>query len=95
MCEAGLKGEVFDIHGYDNRFHGLKLPITHFDKSSKSTIFIEVKTLRESVRRNIDLYDELKNYFIQCGWNCRLLYLMSHGLRYSKTGLRYVEKNPA
>lgn len=79
VCEAGLKGEVFDIPGYDNRFHALRPDITHFDKSIKRTVFIEVKTLKESVRRNIDLYDDLKEYFTQCGWDCRLLYLMSHG----------------
>lgn len=79
VCESGLKGEIFGISDFDNRFSNIKPDILHIDKDAKKIILIEVKTLSESVARNAELYHELRNYLINFPWKCELLYLLSHG----------------
>ena len=82
VCENPLKGEVFDVNDFDVRFDGLKIDIMRIVKTDshvKKVTFIEVKTLSESVIRNIDLYENLREYLISCACECQLYYLLSHG----------------
>lgn len=81
VCECGLRGEIFDIQeqNFDNRFLQVKPDILYRDKDNKRVVFIEVKTLSESVSRNIGLYDDLCKYLRDCGWETDLYYLLSHG----------------
>lgn len=81
VCECGLRGEIFDIQeqNFDNRFLQVKPDILYRDKDNKRVVFIEVKTLSESVSRNIGLYDDLCKYLRKCGWKTDLYYLLSHG----------------
>lgn len=80
VCECGLRKEIFGIQNFDNRFLQVKPDILYRDKDKKRVVFIEVKTLSESVSRNISLYDELCEYLVdKCGWKTDLYYLLSHG----------------
>jgi hypothetical protein len=78
VCENPLRGEIFEIKDFNKHFDGLKIDIIRIDKKGRKVVLIEVKTLSESVRRNISLYEDLKKYLESCSWNCQLHYLLSH-----------------
>lgn len=79
VCENGLTGENFGIQDFDKRFAYIKPDILHIDKKNKKVVLIEVKTLSESVVRNISLYHHLYQYLHSSSWDCNLYYLLSHG----------------
>lgn len=79
VCENGLSGDIFGINPFDNRFNGIKPDILHVGSQNKKVILIEVKTLSESVVRNISLYSDLNGFLNSNSWSCELYYLLSHG----------------
>ena len=79
VCECGLRKEIFGMENFDNRFLQVKPDILYRDKDDKKVVLIEVKTLSESVERNLTLYHDLRDYLVKCGWKCELYYLLSHG----------------
>jgi len=79
VVEGKLNGYLFNNNKWANAFLNLSPDVVRFDPKLKEVIFIEVKTVGASVKKNIELYKELNNYMISCGWRSRLFYLMSHG----------------
>ena len=92
VCECGLRREVFKMDDFEDRFFSIKPDIFFLDLANRRVVLIEVKTLGESVARNIDLYSELQEYLIGRGWNCNLYYLLSHGHEKPQDWRRLAEK---
>lgn len=79
VCEQRLTGGIFEIDNFENKFNQICPDITKIELGQKKATIIEVKTLSESVVRNLELYTELKHYLASIQWECKLLYLLSHG----------------
>lgn len=80
VCEQKLKGEIFEIDSFENKFNHICPDILRVDKKEKQVTIIEIKTLSESVQRNLNLYSDLKKYLSsKPNWKCDLFYLLSHG----------------
>lgn len=78
VCECGLRKEILAIKNIKERFLSLKPDILHLNGDTGKVVLIEVKTLGESVARNIDLYHDVAQY-ISNFRECELYYLLSHG----------------
>jgi hypothetical protein len=92
VCECGLRKEIFGIQDFDNQFLHVKPDILYMDKDNKRVVFAEVKTLSESVSRNINLYDNLCTYLRGQGWKTDLYYLLSHGHEKKQDWSRLADK---
>lgn len=80
VCECGLRGDIFNINTFVNDFTNIKPDILYVDVVSKHAIFIEVKTVGESVARNIKRYHDLEKHLREeYQWETQLYYLLSHG----------------
>lgn len=79
VCEQRLAGSLFDINDFENQFLHICPDITRLNVMEKKVTFIEVKTLSESVLRNLELYTSFVDYLKSKRWKCTLLYLLSHG----------------
>jgi hypothetical protein len=80
VVDARLNKEVFGISEWPNQFSDIKPDITLLNLSAaKSAVFIEVKTIGTTVKRNARLYLELRDHMRKIGWQSDLFYLMSEG----------------
>lgn len=80
VVDARLKKEVFGIKEWPNQFLDIKPDITLLNATAKkSVVFIEVKTIGTSVKRNVLLYPDLRDHMRKLGWQSDLFYLMSDG----------------
>ena len=62
VCEQGLTGPMFGITDFDLKYYRIAPDITNLRVAERHVTLIEVKTLSESVVRNIELYDECCQY---------------------------------
>jgi len=80
VCEQSLNKGTFEAQDIPNELLGLKPDIINRDLSARRACFIEVKTIGESVSRNIDRYEQLVKWLGgDARWQCELYYLLSHG----------------
>jgi hypothetical protein len=79
VCEQSLTGTIFGINDFDMKYHRIAPDISHLRDNQKKVIMIEVKTLSESVLRNLELYDKFCQYLRSHLWSCDFYYLLSHG----------------
>jgi hypothetical protein len=80
VVDAVLRKETFGLTEWPNEFGQISPDITIVGLGDqKSVVFIEVKTVGESVKRNLKLYHELRDYLRSIGWKSDLYYLMSEG----------------
>ncbi|MBK7002427.1 MAG: hypothetical protein IPH35_21490 [Rhodoferax sp.] len=80
VVDARLRKEVFGLPDWPNQFNDIKPDITVLRSgASASVIFIEVKTIGTSVKRNALLYPALREHMRSLGWESELYYLMSKG----------------
>ncbi len=80
VVDARLKKEVFNLPNWPNRFLDIKPDVTILNAHAEKTVlFIEVKTIGTSVKRNAFLYPALRDHMRSLGWQADLYYLMSDG----------------
>jgi hypothetical protein len=79
VCEQGLNGSMFGITDFNTKYNRIVPDITNLQATERHVTLIEVKTLSESVLRNIELYNECCQYLRHRSWACDFYYLLSHG----------------
>lgn len=79
VCEQGLTGPMFGITDFNIKYNRIVPDITNLRAADRHVTLIEVKTLSESVLRNIEVYDEFCQYLRHRSWSCDFYYLLSHG----------------
>ncbi len=80
VVDGRLRKDVFGLSEWPNQFLDLKPDITIIpSKNERTVLFIEVKTVGTSVKRNALLYQALRDYMRGLGWSAELIYLMSKG----------------
>jgi hypothetical protein len=79
IVDGRLSGEPFGLKEWPNVLRDLQVDVVLLKRDRKTAEFIEVKTIGESVKRNLERYPKVCETLQKSGWNAKLYYLLSHG----------------
>jgi hypothetical protein len=77
--EACLSATPFGLPAWPNEYLFLKPDLSLVDADRRRVTLVEVKTIGETVARNVDLYKGVCRHLSENGWSAELCYLLSHG----------------
>jgi len=80
IVEGRLNNKLFEIESWSEDYDNISPDIVHIDQTSKKVVMIEVKTIRSSIKSNLNLYRRLADAINSSKvWSCEMYYLLSYG----------------